>query len=277
MPDQHQKKDRLGARTAPALSSRPGASRGSRPPTSTSRKGTQASRGFPGRGAPPLRHRRHALILSLMAGTVAFGTAVVVGVSLRGGSPSPRVGVDHARATLSGPNGPEGVPLETGIVLAPQSSAATGGTVQGIRCDASEQVALHIHAHLAVFVDGTLRPVPAGIGVVTPVAQQTADGPFDAATHCYYWIHVHAQDGVIHIESPTRRTYTLGQFFAIWRQPLDRSHVGPAVGRLAVFVNGWKYGGNPASIELDAHEDIQIDVGTPTVTPKRIDWTATGL
>jgi len=50
--------------------------------------------------------------------------------------------------------------------------------------------------------------------------------------------HVHAQDGIIHVESPTARTYTLGQFFGIWRQPLDAQQVGPARGTLTVFVNG---------------------------------------
>ena len=50
---------------------------------------------------------------------------------------------------------------------------------------------------------------------MTPVAQQTANGVFDNAMRCYYWLQVHAQDGVIHVESPTTATYTLGQSFAI--------------------------------------------------------------
>lgn len=73
---------------------------------------------------------------------------------------------------------------------------------------------------------------------VTPVAQETAEGPFYGATRCYYWLHVHAQDGVIHIESPSKRRYTLGDFFAIWRQPLTFTRVGPVSGKLTVFVNG---------------------------------------
>jgi hypothetical protein len=48
------------------------------------------------------------------------------------------------------------------------------------------------------------------VGIVSPVAQATAEGPFYEATQCYYWLHVHAQDGIIHIESPTVRAYSLG-------------------------------------------------------------------
>jgi hypothetical protein len=162
-------------------------------------------------------------------------------------------------------------------VLAPESTAATGRTVDGINCDASEQVAYHIHAHLSVYVDGVLRPIPAGVGVVQPVAEQTVNGPFYAATRCYYWLHVHAQDGIIHVESPSMRSYTLGQFFAIWRQPLTAHQVGPATGTVTVFVNGQRYSGNPADITLTPHEDIQIDVGKPVVAPAMVDWNKTQL
>jgi hypothetical protein len=128
-----------------------------------------------------------------------------------------------------------------------------------------------------VYVNGALRPIPAGIGVVTPVAQQTADGPFYTASRCYYWLHVHAQDGIIHVESPNRSNYSLGQFFGIWKQPLTADQVGPVRGTLTVFVNGSRYSGNPAAIVLKSREDIQIDVGTPSVAAERIDWSQSQL
>jgi len=102
-------------------------------------------------------------------------------------------------------------------------------------------------------------------------------GPFYEATTCYYWLHVHVQDGVIHIESPTVRTYTLGQFFDIWRQPLGPDRVAGATGPLTTFVNGRFYRGDPRSIVLGSREDIQIDVGTPVVAPQRVDWSGTRL
>ncbi|MCU1657430.1 MAG: hypothetical protein JWO57_2086, partial [Pseudonocardiales bacterium] len=94
---------------------------------------------------------------------------------------------------------------------------------------------------------------------------------------CYYWLHVHAQDGVIHVESPNQHNYTLGQFFAIWNQPLTANQIGPATGALTVFVDGTRYAGNPATIALTPREDIQIDVGTPAVPPQKVDWSKSQL
>jgi hypothetical protein len=178
---------------------------------------------------------------------------------------------------ISGPPGPEGVPREEGPLLAPASTAATGQAVDGVQCNSSEQVAYHVHTHLSVYVRGQLRPIPAGIGIVSPIAQATPNGQFDGASQCYYWLHVHAQDGVVHIESPAGHSYTLGNFFDLWRQPLSASQVGPAKGALRVYVDGRRYRGNPRTIRLGSHVDIQIDVGTPTVAPMTVNWSATSL
>jgi hypothetical protein len=206
---------------------------------------------------------------------VAVGSLAAIGILLgvllaaSGGGP--------AENLVSGPPGPEGIPLEMGRVLAPASTAATGQMVDGIQCDAGSDVVYHVHTHLSVYVDGSLRPLPIGIGIVSPVVEQTGHGGFAEATNCYYWLHVHAQDGVIHIESPTVRTYTLGQFFDIWRQPLSRDRVAGVRGNLVVYVNGRRDRGNPADIVLGSHEDIQVDVGTPVVAPRRVEWSGTGL
>jgi hypothetical protein len=210
-----------------------------------------------------------------MAGSAVLVLGLALGLvfGLAGSSPS----CGAAAGATAGPPGPEGIPLEEGRYLAPPTTAATGQTVAGVQCNSSEQTVYHVHTHLAVYVDGALRPIPPGIGIVAPVAEQTTDGPFYEATHCYYWLHVHAQDGIIHIESPSYRGYTLGQFFAIWGQPLDSHQVGPASGPLTMWVNGVGYRGDPAGIALGSHEDVQIDVGSPVIPPKTIDWTGTGL
>ena len=109
------------------------------------------------------------------------------------------------------------------------------------------------------------------------MAERTVDGPFYGATNCYYWLHVHAQDGVIHIESPTAKTYTLGEFFALWGQPLTSTQVAGAKGRLTAWVDGRRYHGDPAAIRLGSHEDVQIDVGSPVVAPRTVDWKKTRL
>ena len=109
------------------------------------------------------------------------------------------------------------------------------------------------------------------------VAQQTQAGPFINSGSCFYWLHTHAADGIIHIESPVQRTYTLGEFFDEWGQPLGPSQVGSAHGKVTVIVNGKVFTGNPRDVPLGSHENLQVQVGTPLVAPETINWSNTGL
>jgi hypothetical protein len=201
-----------------------------------------------------------------IAGVVAVVAAIVVGFALQGSTSS-------GSSASGGALGPEGIAIEPGTVLASASSAASGQTVDGIKCESTEQVAYHIHAHLAVFVNGHSRPIPLGIGVVSP---QVSDG-FAQASKCYYWLHTHVQDGVIHIESPTKQQYTLGQFFDEWHQPLSASQVAGAKGTVTAYLNGNKVTGDPGSIKLTSHATIQLDVGRPVVPPRTVDWSKSSL
>ena len=151
----------------------------------------------------------------------------------------------------------------------PGPAGATGQTVDGIRCETTEQVVYHIHAHLAVYIDGTAGQVPYGIGIVPPgQVEQSTEGPFVVSGKCFYWLHSHTQDGVIHIESPTARVYTLGNYFDEWMQPLSRTQVATATGPVTAFVNGRRYTGDLRQIPLLRHELIQLDVGSPVVPPQ---------
>jgi hypothetical protein len=234
------------------------------------------------RAARQRAERRRNLLVrggAAVLGVLVIAAIVIAVVLTRGnGSSTPAAGgTDSASASVPGPMGPEGIPLERGTLLAPATGAAQGQTVDGIKCQGDEQVVYHIHTHLTVYVNGKLRPIPPGIGIVQPRAENTAHGPIYGATRCYYWLHVHAQDGVIHVEAPGTATYTLGQFFAIWRQPLTTTAVGPVHGSQTVFVNGRRYSGDPAKIPLRSHEDVQIDVGKPVVSPEKVSWAGTGL
>jgi hypothetical protein len=82
---------------------------------------------------------------------------------------------------------------------------------------------------------------------------------------CLYWLHTHVADGIVHVESPFKHTFLLGQFFDIWNQPLGLDQVGPAKGKVVVFENGKRLIGNPRATPLLAHADIQVDVGSPVV------------
>jgi hypothetical protein len=173
--------------------------------------------------------------------------------------------------------GPERIPIEQGASLAPASSTLPGTTVDGIQCAPLEQLAYHIHAHLQVYVDGQPRQLPGAIGILGPVAQQSPAGPFYSTTKCIYWLHTHTADGVIHIESPTARIYTLGDFFDEWHQPLSASQVAGSSGAVKAFINGKPWLRSPRAIPLTPRAQIQLDVGSPGVPFQGISWNQSGL
>ena len=173
-------------------------------------------------------------------------------------------------APAAGGLGPEQVPVPAGATLADSAASVTGQKVDGIGCQTTEQTVFHIHAHLTVFVNGAARQVPAAIGIPGAQAQPTAAGSFVEDGTCFYWLHTHAADGIIHIESPVQRTYTLGNFFDEWGQPLSASRVGPASGHVVALYNGQVFKGDPRDIPLTAHAQIQLEVGTPLVAPEQI-------
>jgi hypothetical protein len=154
-------------------------------------------------------------------------------------------------------------------LLADTTGQAQGQPVDGISCQTSEQIVYHIHAHLAVYTNGKARIIPEGIGIVPPTqVVQTSAGPFVVAGTCFYWLHSHTADGIIHIESPSQRVYTLGNYFDIWNQPLSSTQVGPAHGTVTAYVDGQPFTGDPRSIPLNPHTLIQLDVGSASPGPQ---------
>lgn len=170
----------------------------------------------------------------------------------------------------------EGVAIESGADLASPGSTQTG-TIDGIQCGSSEQLAYHIHAHLSVYVDGAPRALPGGIGIPGSSAQQTAQGPEAVGGQCIYWLHTHAPDGVIHVESPTQRIYTLGDFFDEWHQPLSSGGAAGSSGKVTAFVDGKAWTRSPRLIPLNPHAVIQLNVGTPAAPFHAMSWSGLQL
>jgi hypothetical protein len=138
-------------------------------------------------------------------------------------------------------------------------------TINGIPCDLGERLAFHIHAHVAIYANGQPLTIPDGIAIGKPwQVQQSSMGPFVVAGSCFYSLHTHTDDGIIHIESPVQRTFTPGDFFAIWGQPLSSSQAASATGPVIAYVNGMRTSGDPGQITLQAHELTQLDVGDET-------------
>jgi hypothetical protein len=170
----------------------------------------------------------------------------------------------------------EGMPIEQGTSIASPSTTGTKA-VDGITCGLKEQLAYHIHSHLSVFDNGQPRALPGGIGIPGSQVVQSSEGPVANGGQCIFWLHTHAPDGVIHVESPTKRIYTLGNFFDIWRQPLSHSQVGDVKGTVGAFVNGKPWTKDVRSIPLLPHAVIQLNVGQPAVPFQAVSWGNTGL
>jgi hypothetical protein len=190
---------------------------------------------------------------------VVLAAAVVLLLSFsRPGSRQAANGVGTAVPPTSPTSGSAAAtnPGRTSVVGAPLP------IVNDISCDALESTIFHIHVHLAVFIDGDEQVIPFGVGIGQPwQVSDGAEGPFVTNGSCFYWIHTHTQDGILHIESPIRRGFTLGDFFRIWQQPLSPHQMGPVQGTIIAYVNGLRVDTNPADIRLLPHGRIQLDLG----------------
>jgi hypothetical protein len=198
------------------------------------------------------------LVLAATAGAAKLPLAPLSSAGKLVAAPSP------------GKMGPEGVPIPNGQILVEPQVVKLGQTIAGIPCQRAEKIAFHIHAHLTIFVRGKAKVIPFGIGIGPPLAGLPANegGPFVESGSCFMWLHTHTTDGIIHMEAPKLMSFTLGQFFAIWGEPLSKSRVGPAKGKVTAFYNGKVWTGNPASIPLSGELQIQLDVGKPLVAPE---------
>ena len=125
----------------------------------------------------------------------------------------------------------------------------------GLNSLGSEGTVLHVHQHLDLYVNGKRVTLPALIGIY--------DNSYLTE------IHVHDTSGVIHVESPTQRTFTLGQLFGEWGVKLTASCVGRYCGHVKWWVNGKGMTGDPAALPLQSHQEIVIAAGPPPlVVPK---------
>lgn len=205
---------------------------------------------------------------------VALAVIVLAGVGL---------GLGLTLGRSSGPTvGPEGVPIQNVPDLASPDSTLSGAPVDGMTCRKTmdQTETYHVHAHLAIFVKGQQLRVPAGAGIVPPRASEQLPGGLFVDTgsnDCLYWLHVHADDGIIHVEAPAKQNFTLGQFFDVWGQPLGPDQVGPARGPVVAFVNGSRFAGNPRDVPLTSQAVIQLDVGSPVVAFKPLTFHVIGL
>ena len=147
------------------------------------------------------------------------------------------------------------------------ATGGTGQTIQGVPCAAPVET-FHIHSHLSIIVNGTAQAIAANTGIInTP------------ALDCHYYIHTHDRSGKLHIETPAAVNYTLGQYFAIWGQPLSTTNVAGITGMpLTVYITEnntvTQFTGDPATIPLQSHRHIALVLGTAITQVPFFTWTA---
>lgn len=220
-----------------------------------------------------VRPRSYGPVLALCS-TLALGLA---GCGGGGDDPAP---AQQQPAPL--PTPPTVPPLATGapIVLNFGSTVGTtkhwqdgdtstggqGSDVGGLPCLVNMPETYHVHAHLSIFLNGDQLIIPKQIGI-----------PRDSNGNdkCFYSIHTHDETAEIHVEAPAAATFTLGQLFAIWGQPLDTTNVnvGGIVGLpITIYVvdegdtKATVYTGDAKSLELKRHRQITIQIGTAITT-----------
>jgi hypothetical protein len=158
-----------------------------------------------------------------------------------------------------------------GTVHWPNGSTPDGGQgmpVDGLACVYPSPVDYHVHAHLSIFLNGEALAVPPLVGIVEQ----------SPTTACHYPLHTHDATGLLHEHATAETFFTLGQFFRVWGQPLQRDNIAGLVGLPVVVYatdNGVvrEYTGDLAALQLLAHREITVQVGTPLASIPQFSWT----
>ncbi len=160
----------------------------------------------------------------------------------------------------------------------------------GLVPETAESLEFHVHAHLDIFVNGQKVTVPAGLGIdiTNPGVHALEDYPQGSGataygridppceTVCISPLHTHDVTGIIHTESKTHKYNQLGQLFTEWGVKLDKNCVATYCEpkkKIAVYVNGKPYTGDPTTIQLSNFKEIAIVIGSPPdKIPATADW-----
>jgi hypothetical protein len=138
-------------------------------------------------------------------------------------------------------------PIPTPIGATPAfHPGAASRAVAGFRCTSAATP--RTQAHLELFARRLVVIVPAGIGT---------------GRSCSYPARTREPTGVIDVS--LGRRLTLGDFFAIWGQPLSRTRLvgfrAAGADRVRAFVGGREWPGDPRSIPLARHAEIVLEIG----------------
>lgn len=145
-----------------------------------------------------------------------------------------------------------------------------GAPIGSFNCIVNQPQTGAFNAHVTILLNNEAQAVPTYVGA----SPQTGGG------HCFYTLHTHDSSGKIHVTpGAAGGTFTLGQLFQIWNQPLTNTNLAGITGLpIEIFVTegttvtrveeaDW------SNIELKSRREITIGVGTPVAEIPNYTWT----
>ena len=218
---------------------------------------------------------------------IAHLSLTVIGISVLygcgGGSDSGGLNTPGS-AQPSAPTLAAATTLEDGTSVGTSTFAkgatATGGSGQAIAGLACEKPAKSSPAygftHLSLVVDGQQVAIPEDIGLVAQGSPGIAD-PALRQVGCYYPLMTTDTSGKIRTKPGGATPYTLGQFFALWGQPLSTTNVAGYAGKpVKVFIRDGstlaEYTGALDALPLTGNREITIQVGSALSQIPNLEW-----
>ena len=124
-----------------------------------------------------------------------------------------------------------------------------------------EALKMHIHQRMAILVNGKFVPLPAYIGI-------DANGKFITE------LHTHDASGLMHVESPVVRKFTLGEFFDVWGLRFSKNCLGGYCTngnkKVRVWTDAKPVNGDPRKVVLTERLSIVVAYGTLKSVPMPI-------
>lgn len=196
-------------------------------------------------------------------------------------------GSDSTAADPAQPSGPTlaaAITLEDGTSVGtttfPKGATPTGGRGQAISGLACEKLVksspAYGYTHLNLVVDGQQIAIPEDIGFVAQGSPGIVD-PASKEVGCNYPLMTTDTSGKIRTRPGSATPYTLGQFFALWGQPLTTTNVAGYTGKpVKVFIrNGsalTEYTGALDALPLSGNSEITVQIGSALKEIPNHEW-----
>ena len=221
---------------------------------------------------------------------IALGTLCISTLYACGGGGSSSSGDSGGPADQGSTTQPSAPRLAAAVVLDdgagvgtaafPKGSTVSGGqgqSIKGLSCaKPTKSSSAYGYTHLNLVVDGQQIAVPDNIGIVNQGNSKIADIAL-RETGCAYPLLTSDTSGKIRTQAGGASPYTLGQFFALWGQPLTNVNVAGYVGKpVKVFIKDGaaltEYTGSLEALPLAPNREITVQIGSALAEIPNFEW-----